>query len=94
LDREVELVAAAEAEADAGFPGQKKSELAVVRVLLRLIFSPNPKPRLCLGHIFSKRPRCSYNSHVCAYIAKLNAARPKLKNRVHLVCFQEHMSLC
>ena len=41
LSREVELVAAAEAEADAGFPGQKESELAVVRALLRLIFSPN-----------------------------------------------------
>jgi hypothetical protein len=41
LDREAELVAAAEAEAAAGFPGQKESELAVVRALLRLIFSPN-----------------------------------------------------
>jgi hypothetical protein len=40
LDREAELLAAAEAEADA-FPGQKESELAVVRALLRLIFSPN-----------------------------------------------------
>jgi hypothetical protein len=41
LDREAELVAQAEAEADAGVPGQKESELAVVRALLRLIFSPN-----------------------------------------------------
>jgi hypothetical protein len=41
LSREAELVAAAEAEADAGFPGQKESELAVVRALLRLILSPN-----------------------------------------------------
>jgi hypothetical protein len=41
LDREDELLAAAEAEADAGFPGQKESELAVVRALLRLILSPN-----------------------------------------------------
>jgi hypothetical protein len=41
LDREAELVAAAEAEAAAGFPGQKESELAVIRALLRLIFSPN-----------------------------------------------------
>ncbi len=38
---EAELVASAEAEAEAGFPGQKESELAVVRVLLRLILSPN-----------------------------------------------------
>jgi hypothetical protein len=30
-----------EAEADAGFPGQKESELAVVRALLRLILSSN-----------------------------------------------------
>jgi hypothetical protein len=41
LSREAELLAAAEAEAEAGFPGQKESELAVVRALLRLIFSPN-----------------------------------------------------
>jgi hypothetical protein len=41
LDREAELVALAEAEADAGFPGQKESELAVVRALLRLILSLN-----------------------------------------------------
>ena len=41
LDREAELLAAAEAEADAGFPGQKESELAVVRALLRLVLSPN-----------------------------------------------------
>jgi hypothetical protein len=41
LDREAELLAAAETEADAGFPGQKESELAVVRALLRLILSPN-----------------------------------------------------
>jgi hypothetical protein len=40
LDREAELMGA-EAEDDAGFPGQKESELAVVRALLRLIFSPN-----------------------------------------------------
>jgi hypothetical protein len=40
LDREAELVAQAEAEADAGFPGQKESELAVIRALLRLILSP------------------------------------------------------
>ena len=38
---EAELVASAEAEAEAGFPGQKESELAVVRALLRLILSPN-----------------------------------------------------
>jgi len=41
LDREAELLAAAEAEAAAGFPGQKESELAVVRALLRLVLSPN-----------------------------------------------------
>jgi hypothetical protein len=41
LDREAELVAQAEAATDAGFPGQKETELAVVRALLRLIFSPN-----------------------------------------------------
>jgi hypothetical protein len=41
LEREAELVAEAEAEDDAGFPGQKEPELAVVRALLRLIFSPN-----------------------------------------------------
>jgi hypothetical protein len=41
LSRETELAAVAEAEADAGFPGQKESELAVVRALLRLILSPN-----------------------------------------------------
>jgi hypothetical protein len=41
LSREAELAASAEAEADAGFPGQKESELAVVRALLRLILSPN-----------------------------------------------------
>jgi hypothetical protein len=41
LSREDELVALAEAEADAGFPGQKESELDVVRALLRLILSPN-----------------------------------------------------
>jgi hypothetical protein len=41
LDREAELIALAEAEADAGFPGQKESELAVVRALLRLILSPD-----------------------------------------------------
>jgi hypothetical protein len=41
LDREAELLAAAEADAAAGFPEQKASELAVVRALLRLILSPN-----------------------------------------------------
>jgi hypothetical protein len=41
LDREVELLAQAEAAADAGFPGQKETELSVVRALLRLIFSPH-----------------------------------------------------
>jgi hypothetical protein len=40
LDREAELLAQAEAAADAGFPGQKETELAVVRALLRLILSP------------------------------------------------------
>jgi hypothetical protein len=41
LDREAELVALAEADAAAGFPEQKASELAVVRALLRLVLSPN-----------------------------------------------------
>lgn len=41
LDREAELMAAAEADAAAGFPEQKASELAVVRALLRLVLSPN-----------------------------------------------------
>jgi hypothetical protein len=41
LDREAELVAAAKAEANAGVPGQKEAELAIIRALLRLIFSPN-----------------------------------------------------
>jgi hypothetical protein len=41
LDREAELVAATEADAAAGFPGQKEPELAVVRALLRLVLSPN-----------------------------------------------------
>jgi hypothetical protein len=41
LSREDELVALAEADAAAGIPGQKESELAVVRALLRLILSPN-----------------------------------------------------
>jgi hypothetical protein len=50
LDREAELLAAAEAEADAGFPGQKESELAVVRALLRLIFSPNVRMPLSRLH--------------------------------------------
>jgi hypothetical protein len=36
-----DALAAAEAAAEAGFPGQKESELDVVRALLRLIFSPN-----------------------------------------------------
>jgi hypothetical protein len=46
LTREDELVALAEAEADAGFPGQKETELAVVRALLRLILSPNVRTPL------------------------------------------------
>jgi hypothetical protein len=49
LSREAELAASAEAEADAGFPGQKESELAVVRALIRLILSPDvrmPRERL------------------------------------------------
>jgi hypothetical protein len=50
LSRETELVAQAEAEADAGFPGQKESELAVVRALLRLIFSPNVRMPLSRLH--------------------------------------------
>ncbi len=41
LSREAELAASAEAAADAGFPGQKETELTVVRALLRLILSPN-----------------------------------------------------
>jgi hypothetical protein len=41
LSRETELVAQTEADAEAGFPGQKETELDVVRALLRLIFSPN-----------------------------------------------------
>ena len=41
LSREAELAAEAEAEADAGFPGQKETQLDVVRALLRLILSPN-----------------------------------------------------
>jgi hypothetical protein len=41
LDREAELVAAAEADAAAGVPEHKASELAVVRALLRLVLSPN-----------------------------------------------------
>jgi hypothetical protein len=36
-----QAASAAEAEADAGFPGQEESKLAVVRALLRLILSPN-----------------------------------------------------
>lgn len=40
LEREAELVTQAEAEADTEVPGQKESELAVVRALLRLILSP------------------------------------------------------
>jgi hypothetical protein len=40
LDREAELLAQAVAAADAGFPGQKETELDVVRALLRLILSP------------------------------------------------------
>jgi hypothetical protein len=50
LDREAELVALAEAEADAGVPGQKGSELAVVRALLRLILSPNVRMPLSRLH--------------------------------------------
>ncbi len=41
LSREAELVELAEADAAAGFPEQKESELAVVRALLRLVLSPN-----------------------------------------------------
>jgi hypothetical protein len=41
LDREAELIALAEAEADAGVPGEEELSLAVVRALLRLILSPN-----------------------------------------------------
>jgi hypothetical protein len=41
LDREAELIAQAEAEAHAGVPGEEELNLAVVRALLRLIFSPN-----------------------------------------------------
>jgi hypothetical protein len=41
LDREAELLAAAEAAAEAGVPGQNETELSVVQALLRLIFSPN-----------------------------------------------------
>ena len=41
LDREAELIALAEAEADAGVPGEQELSLAIVRALLRLIFSPN-----------------------------------------------------
>jgi hypothetical protein len=40
LSRETELAASSETAAEAGFPGQKESELAVVRALLRLILSP------------------------------------------------------
>jgi hypothetical protein len=50
LDREAELVAQAEAEADAGFPGQKETKLAVVRALLRLILSPNVRMPLSRLH--------------------------------------------
>jgi hypothetical protein len=46
LYREAELLAQAEAAADAGFPGQKETELAVVRALLRLILSPNVRTPL------------------------------------------------
>jgi hypothetical protein len=41
LSREDELVALAEADAAVGIPGQKESELDVIRALLRLILSPN-----------------------------------------------------
>jgi hypothetical protein len=41
LDLEAELLAATEADAAAGLPEQKASELAVVRALLRLVLSPN-----------------------------------------------------
>jgi hypothetical protein len=41
LDREAELIALAEAEADAGCPGEYELNLSVVRALLRLILSPN-----------------------------------------------------
>jgi hypothetical protein len=46
LSREGELAAQAEAAADAGFPGQKETELDVVRALLRLILSPNVRMSL------------------------------------------------
>ena len=41
LDRETELIALAEADADAGVPGEEELSLAVARALLRLILSPN-----------------------------------------------------
>ena len=50
LDREAELLAAAEAEAEAGVPGQKESELAVFRALLRLILSSNVRMPLSRLH--------------------------------------------
>jgi hypothetical protein len=50
LRRETELAAQAEAEADAGFPGQKELELDVVRALLRLILSPNVRMPLSRLH--------------------------------------------
>jgi hypothetical protein len=48
LDREAELVAQAEAEAEARFPVQ--TELDVVRALLRLIFSPDVRMPLSRLH--------------------------------------------
>jgi hypothetical protein len=50
LDREAELLAPAEADAAAGLPEQKASELAVVRALLRLVLSPNVRMPLSRLH--------------------------------------------
>ncbi len=50
LDREAELIALAEAEADAGVPGEQELNLAVVRALLRLILSPNVRMPLSRLH--------------------------------------------
>jgi hypothetical protein len=50
LDREAELVAASEAAAEAGFPWQKETELAVVRALIRLVLSPNVRMPLSRLH--------------------------------------------
>jgi hypothetical protein len=50
LRREAELAAAVEADAEAGFQGQKETELDVVRALLRLILSPNVRMPLSRLH--------------------------------------------